>query len=114
MHNYWAYILLAFSGHLFYLCKQYLENVKRNQTFKWNVFIASEIMNFISIFVLIYIADNAPSEWLQMSPVVAVMIGGFGSSMLSAIINTRMPKEIIGGSVSDDSDSEKKDSNPKT
>lgn len=103
MENFWLYIGLAFAGHAFHLLKQYIENVKRKQEFKANILIASEAMNIIAIFLLTYMAINAPSDWLVMTPIMAIMIGGFGSSMLSAIINTRQPKELNASS-SDNND----------
>lgn len=94
MKDYWLYIGLAFAGHAFYLLKQQLENLKRKQKFDAQAFILSEGMNIIAIFLLVYIGIQAPSDWLTMSPVVAIMIGGFGSSMLSTFINTKKPKDL--------------------
>lgn len=93
MANFWLYISLAAGGHIFHLCKQWLENHNRKQIFDWQKFAVSEIMNVIAIFLLTYLAINAPSDWLTMSPVVAIMIGGFGSSILSGLINTKKPKD---------------------
>jgi hypothetical protein len=93
MSNFWLYISLAAGGHIFHICKQWLENYNRKQVFVWQKFVVSEIMNVIAIFLLTYLGINAPSDWLTMSPIVAIMIGGFGSSILSGLINTKKPKE---------------------
>lgn len=93
MTNFWLYILLAFAGHIFHLCKQWLENYNRQQMFDWKKFMVSEVMNIIAIFLLTYMGINAPSDWLVMSPIAAIMIGGFGSSTLSGLINTKKPKD---------------------
>lgn len=100
MHNYWLYIALAFGGHIFYLCKQLLENIKRKEKFNKEVFLISEAMNIMAIFLLVYLAIEAPTAWLTMSPITAILIGAFGSSMLSALINTKKPKEDGGDSFS--------------
>jgi len=97
MQHFWLYIGLAFAGHAFYLLKQQLENIKRNQKFNGQVFFLSEGMNVIAIFLLVYLGIQAPSDWVTMSPVMAIMIGGFGSSMLSGLINTRKPKDDTDG-----------------
>lgn len=93
MKDFWLFIGLAFGGHIFYLLKQWLENIKRSQAFNTKIFLVSEGMNIMAIFLLTYLGINAPSDWLVMSPIVAIMIGGFGSSMLSALINTRVSKD---------------------
>lgn len=115
MENFWLYMGLALGGHVFYLLKQLLENVKRNQIFDKRIFIISEAMNLIAIPLLVYIGTLMPTEILTMSPVTAIMIGGFGSSLLSGIINTRKPKDIDDGlfsQVASPNDSEVQNSKP--
>lgn len=94
MKDYWFYILLAFGGHIFYLMKQQLENIKRKDKFNWQVFFLSEGMNIMAIFLLVYLGIQAPAEFMKMSPMSAIMIGVFGSTILSSLINTKQPKEI--------------------
>lgn len=93
MQHFWLYILLAAAGHVFYLLKQQLENVKRQQKFDGQTFLLSEGMNIIAIPTLIYLGIQVPTDWLTMSPITALMIGSFGSSLLSGLINTRKPKD---------------------
>ncbi len=93
MNHYWLYIALAGAGHLFYLMKQQLENVKRKEVFDRQVFLLSEGMNILAIFLLVYLGIQAPSDMLTMSPITAILIGAFGSTMLSGLINTKKPKD---------------------
>lgn len=91
-------LLLAFSGFLFHLGKQYQEAVKRNEVFVTRLFWASIATNIIAIFILIYCGNTLPPELIVMSPLTCVIMGAFSGSMLSGFINTKKPKD----SVSDD------------
>lgn len=95
MKDYWFYILLAFGGHVFYLMKQQLENIKRKDKFNMQIFALSEGMNIMAIFLLVYLGIQAPAEFMKMSPMSAIMIGVFGSTILSSLINTKQPKESV-------------------
>ena len=93
MSHFWEYIGLSFAGYLFHLLKQWGENIKRGDKFRPGSFAISFSSNILAIFILNYLALKAPSDWLVMSPVMAILIGVAGSSMLNGIINTRMPKD---------------------
>lgn len=87
-------LLLAFGGFLFHLLKQWRENIVRKQEFDKRLLLISFLMNMIAIPILIFIGGTLPSDLLVMSPLTCVIIGGFGSSMLSAFINAKKPKDV--------------------
>lgn len=87
-------LLLAFGGFIFHLLKQWRENIVRKQEFDKRLLLISFLMNMIAIPILIFIGGTLPSDLLVMSPLTCVIIGGFGSSMLSAFINAKKPKDV--------------------
>lgn len=92
--NFYEQLLLAAGGYAIHLLKMWGESIKRKEKFVKETFFISIAMNVISIFILVYIGDTLPSDMIVMSPLTAVMIGTFGSSMLSGIINIKKPKDI--------------------
>lgn len=90
------YMLLAFGGHAIHLLKMWSESIKRNEEFVNKSFIASELANLIAIPMLVWISDYFPPELFVMSPLGAIIIGTFASSMLSGFINVKKPKELSG------------------
>lgn len=88
------YMLLAFGGHAIHLLKMWSESIKRNEQFGNKSFILNEIANVIAIPMLVYISDYLPPELFVMSPLGAIIIGTFASSMLSGFINVKKPKEF--------------------
>lgn len=92
--NFFEQLLLAAGGYAIHLLKMWGESIKRKEKFVKETFFISIAMNVISIFILIYICDSLPPDMLVMSPLTCVMIGTFGSSMLSGIINIKKPKDI--------------------
>ncbi len=92
--NFYQELLLAAGGYAIHLLKMWGESIKRKERFVKDIFLISIAMNVISIFILIYIGDTLPADMLVMSPLTCVMIGTFGSSMLSGIINIKKPKDI--------------------
>lgn len=92
--NFYEQLLLAGGGYAIHLLKMWGESIKRKEKFVKETFFISIAMNVISIFILIYICDSLPPDILVMSPLTCVMIGTFGSSMLSGIINIKKPKDI--------------------
>jgi hypothetical protein len=87
-------ILLAFGGYAFHLLKLYGESMKRNEEFLKKPFIVSIAANVLAILLLIYIGGSLPPDLLVMSPLTCIIIGTFGSSMLSGFINIKKPKVI--------------------
>jgi hypothetical protein len=87
-------MLLAFGGFVFHVLKQWRENIVRKQVFDVRLLIISVLMNCIAIPILIFIGGTLPDDLLVMSPLTCVIIGGFGSSMLSAFINAKKPKDV--------------------
>jgi len=92
--NFYEQLLLATGGYAIHLLKMWGESIKRKEKFVKETFLISVAMNIISIFILVYIGDSMPTDILVMSPLTCVMIGTFGSSMLSGIINIKKPKDI--------------------
>jgi small basic protein len=92
MNEYMVDIALAFGGYAIHLLKMYGESLKRNEEFLKKPFIVNIFSNLIAIFILIYIGGTLPADILVMSPLTCVIIGTFGSSMLSGIINIKKPK----------------------
>lgn len=92
--SFYEQILLATGGYVLHLLKMWLEAIKRKEDFVKQTFYISIAMNVISIFMLIYIGDAMPLDMLVMSPITCVIIGTFGSSMLSGLINIKKPKDI--------------------
>jgi hypothetical protein len=88
------YMLLAFGGHAIHLLKLYSESLRRKEEFINKSFLASEMSNLIAIPMLVWMADYLPPELFVMSPLGAVIIGTFASSMLAGFINVKKPKEI--------------------
>jgi hypothetical protein len=87
-------ILLAFGGYAFHLLKMYGESIKRNEQFVQKSMIVNIAANTIAIFLLIYIGKSLPADLIVMSPLTCIIIGSFGSSMLSGFINVKKPKEV--------------------
>ena len=87
-------MLLAFAGFAFHMLKQWHENEKRGDKFNIKHTLIFCAMNMIAIPVLIYIGNSLPADLIVMSPLTCVIIGSFGSSMLSGFINTKKPKDI--------------------
>lgn len=87
-------MLLAFGGFAFHFLKQWGENIKRNQTFDKRLLVLNVAMNLIAIPILVFIGGTLPSDLLVMSPLTCVIVGAFGSSMLSGFINVKKPKEV--------------------
>lgn len=92
--NFYEQLLLAAGGYVLHLLKLWGESIKRKEKFIKDTFYISIAMNVISIFILVYIGNSLPTDILIMSPLTSVMIGTFGSSMLSGIINIKKPKDI--------------------
>jgi small basic protein len=92
--NFYEQLLLAAGGYAIHLLKMWGESIKRKERFVKDIFFISIAMNIISIFILVYIGETLPADMLVMSPLTCVMIGTFGSSMLSGIINIKKPKDI--------------------
>jgi len=92
--NYYEQILLAAGGYALHLLKMWGESIKRKERFVKETFYISIAMNVISIFIMIYIGGSLPADIIVMSPLTCVIIGTFGSSMLSGIINIKKPKDI--------------------
>lgn len=92
--NFYEQLLLAAGGYAIHLLKMWGESIKRKEKFVKETFYISIAMNVISIFILVYIGGSMPPDVLVMSPLSCVMIGTFGSSMLSGIINIKKPKDI--------------------
>lgn len=92
--NFYEQILLAAGGYAIHLLKMWGESIKRKEKFVKETFFISIAMNVISIFILVYIGGTLPADMLVMSPFSCVMIGTFGSSMLSGFVNIKKPKDI--------------------
>lgn len=85
--------VLAIAGYLFHLLKLWHESTKRNEEFVNRAFFISIPMNLLSIGILVYIGDQLPEDLIVMSPLTAVIVGFFSSSLLSGFINMKKPKE---------------------
>lgn len=85
-------LLLAYAGFLFHLLKIYQANVKRKETFINQQLLVWVLSNLLAATLLIYIGGTLPPDLLVMSPLTCVIIGFFGSSMLSGFINIKKPK----------------------
>src|SRR5574342_33260 len=86
------YLILAIGGYFCHLLKQYLQSINRNEEFinkKLKVTIA---LNLIAIPLLVYVAPTLPPELFVMSPISAIVIGWFNSSLLAGLINVKKPK----------------------
>jgi small basic protein len=92
--NFYEQLLLATGGYVIHLLKMWMESIKRKEKFDRETFLISIAMNVISIFILIYIGGSLPADLIVMSPLTCVIIGTFGSSMLSGIVNIKKPKDI--------------------
>lgn len=95
MPDYATQLLLAFGGYAFHLLKMYGESLKRQEVWLLKPFIVSVAANLLAIFLLIYVGDQLPPDLIVMSPLTCIIIGSFGSSMLSGFINIKKPKEIV-------------------
>lgn len=84
-------MLLAFGGFLFHLLKQWGESIKKKEAVDMRILLIKVCMNIIAIPILIFIGDSLPSDLLVMSPLTCVIIGSFGSSMLSGFISAKKP-----------------------
>jgi len=91
MNNLLTSLVLAEAGFLFHVLKQYYENnlpIKGKDTNRAVAWIA---MNQIAIFLLIYLLPTLPKDVFVMSPLTAVIIGGFANSILSGLMNAKRP-----------------------
>lgn len=95
MSEFVEYLLLALGGYATHLLKMYIESLKRNEVFIKKIFIASVALNMISILLLTYVGDTLPPEIYVPSPLGAIMVGIFGSSMLSGVVNIKKPIDIV-------------------
>ncbi len=84
-------MLLAFGGFLFHLLKQWGESINKKVAIDNRILLIKVGMNIIAIPILIFIGDSLPSDLLVMSPLTCVIIGSFGSSMLSGFISAKKP-----------------------
>lgn len=85
-------MILAVAGYAFHLLKLWHEATKRNEEFVNRAFFISVPMNLLSIGILVYIGDKLPEDLIVMSPLTAVIIGFFSSSLLAGFINVKKPK----------------------
>ena len=97
--EYGLQLLYAFGGYIFHLLKMYGESLKRKEVFIVRPFVVSMAANVVAIILLISIGDQLPAELIVMSPLTCVIIGSFGSSMLSGFINVKKPKEMVDDTV---------------
>lgn len=86
------YLVLAYGGYLLHLLKMYGQTVKRKEEFITKMLTVSIVSNIIAIALLVYVAPTLPPELFVMSPITAIVIGWFGSSLLAGIINVKKPK----------------------
>lgn len=89
-------LALAVGGYAFHVLKQWFESTKRNESFVNKAFYISIPMNILAMTLLVYIGNTLPPDLIVMSPLTCVMMGTFGSSMLSGFINVKKPKNIPG------------------
>jgi hypothetical protein len=92
--NFYEQLLLAAGGYVLHVLKMWYEAKKRQEKFIQDTFFISIAMNVIAIFILVYIGGSLPPDLIVMSPLTCVIIGTFGSSMLSGIVNIKKPKDI--------------------
>lgn len=92
-------LLYAFGGYVFHLLKMYQESLKRQEVFLVKPFAVSVAANIVAILILISIGDQLPPDLIVMSPLTCVIVGAFGSSMLSGFINVKKPKDIVSDDV---------------
>lgn len=86
--------LLALGGFLFHFLKMWMTSLNRKENFLTKptyLWIAS---NILAAAILIYIGDRLPPDLIVMSPLTCLIIGAFGSSMLSGFINVKKPKDL--------------------
>lgn len=95
MPDFATQILLALGGYAFHLLKMYGESLKRQEVWIIKPFVVSVAANLLAIFLLIYVGDQLPPDLIVMSPLTCIIIGSFGSSMLSGFINIKKPKDIV-------------------
>lgn len=94
MNTFIEQILLAFGGFAFHLLKMWYAASNRNETFitkRLGIWVA---MNIVASILLIYVGKNLPPDLIVMSPLTCIIIGAFGSSMLSGFINVKKPKDV--------------------
>lgn len=87
-------ILLAFGGYLFHLLKMYQSSLTRKEEFITKPFLVSVAANVLAIFLMIYVGGTLPPDLFSMAPLNVLILGFFGSSMLSGFINIKKPKSI--------------------
>lgn len=87
-------ILLAFGGYLFHLLKMYYASLVRKEEFITKPFAVSVAANLLAIFLMIYVGGSLPPDMFSMAPINVVVMGFFGSSMLSGFINVKKPKSL--------------------
>lgn len=95
MPDFSTQILLALGGYAFHLLKMYGESLKRQEVWLVKPLVVSVAANLLAIFLLIYVGDKLPPDLIVMSPLTCIIIGSFGSSMLSGFINIKKPKDIV-------------------
>lgn len=91
MNEFIEQILLAGGGYAFHLLKQYQESIKRKEDFITKMMVVSVLSNILSILLLINVGKQLPPDLIVMSPFTCIIIGYFGSSMLSGFINVKKP-----------------------
>lgn len=84
--------LLALGGVLIHFLKMWLQAEKRKEKFLSRPTILLLTLNLLSSALLIYIGPTLPPELVVMSPLTCVLMGIFGSSMLTGLVNARRPK----------------------
>jgi small basic protein len=87
-------ILLAYAGYLFHLLKMSQAALRRKEEFLTKPFIVSVFANVVAVLLLVYVGNTLPPDLIVMSPLTCIMMGVFGSSMLSGFINVKKPKSL--------------------
>lgn len=85
---------LALGGFVFHLLKMWYAATVRKEQFINKLFYIWAAMNVLASALLIYIGRTLPEDLIVMSPLTCIIIGTFGSSMLSGFINVKKPKAI--------------------
>lgn len=94
MPSYLENYLLALAGFLFHFLKMWYTSTMRKEGFLTKPTVIWAIMNILASAILVYIGGTLPPDLIVMSPLTCVMMGVFGSSMLSGFINVKKPKDL--------------------
>lgn len=92
-------LLLAYAGFLFHLLKLWYAATNRKEGFinkQLGIWVA---MNLLASSLLVYIGGSLPPDLIVMSPLTCIIIGFFGSSMLSGFIQVKRPKSTSNDSL---------------